>query len=395
MLGYVLKEWTYKGAPGHSNMNIRKLILILHRWLGLVAALALLAVGVSAALLIFERPIDRLLNSRLVKVSPAGARLPLNEITRRLGQVYPQYHVALWSLPQQADDALAVDLEINQDAKPATPSAEYLQLAVNPYTGQVMGDLEKANGLMANVHQFHTRFLAGNVGKTIVGWSAVSLLIMNLTGIVLWWRRKIGRFRWSLTGASFHFYAHQTVGIYAWAFLMVLSLTGMAIYWEREAGRLVDRLTGSPPPATMKMLLADPVPEGASFLDSDQLVSIAETNAPGAKITTIQMATNPKTPVRIIMKYPEDHTPAGRTQVFLDAYSGRVRMLTDARSAPLGFKLMRLWNREYHTGDIFGWPTQMLALVFSLALVIMAITGPMIWYKRKRTSQTAHATAED
>jgi uncharacterized iron-regulated membrane protein len=99
--------------------------------------------------------------------------------------------------------------------------------------------------------------------------------------------------------------------------------------------------------------------------------------------------------VRIIMKYPEDHTPAGRTNLFLDAYSGNVRMLTDARTAPLGFKLMRLWNRQYHTGDIFGWPTQLLALVSSLALVLMAITGPMIWYKRKRASETSKATAAD
>jgi uncharacterized iron-regulated membrane protein len=77
----------------------------------------------------------------------------------------------------------------------------------------------------------------------------------------------------------------------------------------------------------------------------------------------------------------------------VDGYSGKVRMLTDARSAPLGFKLMRLWNRQYHTGDIFGWPTQMLALVSSLVLVVMTITGPMIWYKRKRTSKAAQANA--
>jgi uncharacterized iron-regulated membrane protein len=374
-------------------MDIRKLILILHRWIGLAAALLLLAVGASAALLILERPIHRLLNGSLVKVSPAGARLSLNEITRMLGQAYPQYHVVFWNLPQQPDDAAAVALELNQDAKPAAASAEELGLALNPYTGEVVGNLDKENRLMAHVHRFHTRFLDGDVGRTIVGWSAVCLLIMNLTGIVLWWRRKIGRFRWNLTGTAFHFHMHQAVGIYAWAFLMVLSLTGIALHWERQAGRLVDRLTGSPPPA--KMLSADPVPKGGRPLDFDQLVSIAEKNAPGAKVTVIQMATTPERPVRIIMKYPEDHTPAGRTQVLLDAYSGKVRQLTDARSAPLGFKLMRLWNRQYHTGDILGWPTQALALVFSLALVVMAVTGPMIWYKRKRTPQTAQAAAGD
>ena len=363
-------------------MDARKLILVLHRWIGLVTALVLLAVGLSAALLVFERPIDRLLNRSLVKVTPADARLPLNEIARRVGQAYPQYHIAGWTLPQQPDLAIAAELEANHDAKPV-PSPEELELAVNPYTGAVLGDLDKANRIMSYVHQFHTHFLAAKIGSAIVGWSAVCLLILNLTGIILWWRRKIGRFRWNLSGAAFHFNMHQAVGIYAWAFLMVLSLTGIALHWEGPAGRLADRLTGSPPPA--KMLPADSLQQGAIPLDSDQVVSIAEKSAPGAHVTVMLLAAKPQSPVRVIMKYPEDHTPAGRTNLFLDAYSGKVRMLTDSRSAPLGFKLMRLWNRQYHTGDIFGWPTQLLALLFSLALVIMTITGPMIWYKRRRT----------
>jgi len=367
-------------------MDVRKLILVLHRWVGLVATLALLAVGFSAALLVFERPVGRLLNRRLVEVTSSGARLPLNGIALRLGQIYPQYHVAGWTLPQQPNDAAAVDLEINQGAKPLVSMPEEIELSINPYTGELLGDLEKANGLMRYVHGFHTHFLAGKVGSAIVGWSAVCLLLLNLTGIILWWRRKIGRFRWNLKGAAFHFHAHQAVGIYVWAFLMVLSLTGIALHWEGPAGRLADRLTGSPPHA--KMLPADPVQAGAVPLESDQLVSIAEKSAPGAQVTVIQLATSPQAPVRIIMKYPEDHTPAGRTNLFLDAYTGKARQLTDARSAPLGFKLVRLWNRQYHTGDIFGWPMQLLALLSSLALLVMAITGPMIWYKRKRTSET-------
>jgi uncharacterized iron-regulated membrane protein len=371
-------------------MDLRKLILVLHRWVGLVAALALLALGLSAALLVFERPLESLLNRSLVKVAPGSSRLSLNEITRLLSQHYPQYHIAAWGLQQQPDEAAAVTLVVNEDVK-RVPAAEELDLAVNPYTGAVLGDLGQASRLMAKVHQFHTRFLAGNTGRAIVGWSAMLLLLLNLSGIVLWWRRKIGRFRWKSSGLSFHFQVHQAVGIYAWIFLMVLSLTGIAIHWEGEAGRLANWLTNSPPAA--KMLPADPVQEGAIPLDSDQFVSIAEKNAPGAHVTVIQMAAKPQNPVRIIMKYPEDHTPAGRTQVFVDAYSGKVRMLTDARSAPLGFKLMRLWNRQYHTGDIFGWPTQTLALVSSLALAVMTITGPMIWYKRKRTPQTVKAAA--
>jgi len=117
----ILKKNWNKRAFGKSIsiMDVRKLILVLHRWVGLVTALALLAVGLSAALLVFERPLDRVLNRSLVKVTPAGARLSLNEITRRLAQAYPQYHTAGWTLPQQPDLAIAADLETNHDATPA------------------------------------------------------------------------------------------------------------------------------------------------------------------------------------------------------------------------------------------------------------------------------------
>jgi uncharacterized iron-regulated membrane protein len=363
-------------------MDTRKLILVLHRWIGLVAALVLLAVGLSAVILVFESPIDRLLNRSLTQVSPSGQRMSLAAVSARLEQAYPGYQVIGWNLGQEPDEANVVFLQARPDAKIAKPAADSLGLAINPYTGAVLGDLDHANGLAGYLHQFHTHFLAGDVGKTIVGWSAVCLLALNLTGIILWWRRKVGRLSWKPSGLVFHFQNHQAVGIYSWVFLLLLSITGMIIHWERQAGELANRLTGAPPPA--KMLPADPVPAGATILDADQLTSLAEKAAPGAHVTVLQYGEHPQDPVRIILKYPEDHTPAGRTNIFLDAYSGKVRRLQDARSAPVGFKIVRLWTRQFHTGDIYGWPSRLLAFISTIALLVMAVTGPMIWWKRRR-----------
>jgi uncharacterized iron-regulated membrane protein len=54
------------------------------------------------------------------------------------------------------------------------------------------------------------------------------------------------------------------------------------------------------------------------------------------------------------------------------------------RTAPLGFKITRMWIREIHTGDILGWPTRLLACLVSLLLPILAITGLLIWWNRSR-----------
>jgi len=84
------------------------------------------------------------------------------------------------------------------------------------------------------------------------------------------------------------------------------------------------------------------------------------------------------------MKYPEDHTPSGRTNIYLDSYSGKVLAAQVSRTAPVGFKITRMWNREIHTGDILGWPTQILACFVSLMLPMLSITGPLIWWTRRR-----------
>ena len=364
-------------------MDTRKLILVAHRWIGLLAAVILFAVGFSAALLVFETPIDRALNRSLTQVTPGGQRMPLMAIGARLEQAHPGYRVVGWNFGQRPDDANAAFLQADPEAKLPKNAEDSFSLAVNPYSGEVLGDLAHANGVALRIHQFHTHFLAGGVGSAIVGWSGVGLLVLNLTGIILWWRRKVGRFNWKTSGVAFHLQTHQAVGIYAWVFLMLLSCTAMIIHWESQAGDWANRLTGAPPPA--KMLPADAMPAGASILNADQLLATAERAVPGAQVTVLEYGDGPQDPVHVIMKYPEDHTPAGRTNLFLDGYSGKIRRLQDARTAPVGFKIVRLWTRQIHTGDIYGWPTKAIALISTLALLAMAVTGPMIWWKRRQT----------
>ena len=93
---------------------------------------------------------------------------------------------------------------------------------------------------------------------------------------------------------------------------------------------------------------------------------------------------NLRSPVRVAMKYPEDRTPLGRTNLYLDPVTGAVLSAQTSRTAPIGTRVVKLWNREVHTGDIFGWPSRIVACLASLALPLLAITGPLIWWGRVR-----------
>jgi uncharacterized iron-regulated membrane protein len=93
--------------------------------------------------------------------------------------------------------------------------------------------------------------------------------------------------------------------------------------------------------------------------------------------------------VLVIMKFPEDHL--GRTHVILDRYTGDVLRFDNTRAMPVPLKYARLWNQEIHTGDIFGWPTRILACIFSLAVAALAVTGPWIWWNRNRAQRSRSA----
>jgi uncharacterized iron-regulated membrane protein len=238
------------------------------------------------------------------------------------------------------------------------------QVYMDPYSGRVLGTAADLRDPMRTVHQLHTHLLGGETGSTAVAWTAVALLLLAAGGIVLWWPRKI--YRPGRPGKRFVFDLHNALGIWSWAFLLLFAATGAVVHWGEAAGPPPPRGTGAC--------------KGLPPASPDRLLSAAVAAVPGARPTFLFAAGNP---ARVIMKFPEDHTPAGRTNVYLEPCTAKPLAVQTSRDAPLRFKVAKLWNREVHTGDIFGWPTRILACLFSLSLPVMALTGPLLWWRSR------------
>jgi len=363
---------------------MRKFLLTVHLWAGLTAALFLLLLGVSGALVAFEGEIDRALNARLSYVQPQGQPLTLEAIRAKLLAANPGAKIEQFGMPQRSEYSLFVQLE--------QASGKQTGLFVNPYTGEVLGSDDQANHFTNKVHQFHTHLLGGEIADEITGWSSVLLLVLSITGIVLWWPRKLFRLRWSLkaerggSAKRFNFELHNFVGILSSIVLLIFAWTGLCIHWEREVGKLAQQLSSAP--AVRPVSPEIPAP-GSVSLSPDRLLQIARNTLPEARITGLQLPGNAKQAALVQLKFPEDHTPAGRSRIRIDAYSGKVLQVQSSRDMAMPVKYARMWNRELHTGDIFNLPTRILAAFFSLMLPILAITGPFIWRNRKRANKTA------
>ena len=361
-------------------MRIRNSLVTVHLWVGMIAAPFLLVLGLTGAVMVFENEIAESLDARLVRVHPAGTPLSPTALESKLQSAYPGYRMLGINLPPDARHSAAIDA-VSPDGKTE------VGLFVDPYSGKVLGTAAELHGVMQWIHGLHTHLQAGRTGSTIVGSLALVLLFLSLSGLILWWPAKLFSVRWSGTARRVVFEAHNALGIYAWVFLLLFSVTGAVIHWDRPVAGWIDRITGAAP--LQPLPRSAPACANRPAVPADQLLAAATAAVPGARATWLQMGADPAQAVRVVFKYPEDHTPAGRTQVFLAACSGAVLAVRNARQMPPSFRYTAMWNRELHTGDIFGWPTRILAALFSLSLPLMGLTGPLIWWTRRRRAEAS------
>ena len=334
----------------------------LHLWAGLTAALFLTVVGGTGALLAFREPIDIYLNRKIAKVTPANSTLPLNEVVSKVAAQYPGYKPIQVNLPEAPDRELDLILEGNGD--------QILALAVNPYTGQVLGDLDHANQFMDTVLRVHKSLLlgGGDSGAKLAGFA---LLALTISGIAMWRKRralsvKAGRSRLIST-----IDLHSALGIYAAGFLFVFAFTGV---FPRGIG--MTRPPRFPEPQHVL---------GAAELTADELLAAAQKAVPGAVPVWLDLRWQARHGGTVVgFRYPYDHTERGRTLVHINPWSGEVMHVMSTEQMSTFRRFAMLWDMEIHSGTILGWPTRVVAAISGLVLPVMAATGPMIWWMRRK-----------
>ena len=354
-------------------MTLRRAFLLAHQWVGLAAAAFLVVIAVSGSTLVFENEIDRALNPTLSYVPNQRDRLsplPLEELVSRVNAERPDDPVGGVRIADQPDQAYEFSSRLRHST------------FIDPYVGRVLGSRDREKGLARWLHLLHTRFVAGDVGEQMVGWFSVALLGLAVSGLVLWWPRRIVALRASSSWRRAIFDLHNVLGFYSWLVIFAITLSGVLIAFERTTDPVVKRLNDRLDPPTPQ---STPV-RGTQRITLDQAIAIGESALPGAFASNINVPANPKAPFRILKKFPEDRTPAGRSRVWVDQFSGAVLLVENTRAAGIGTRILNL-KRSAHTGDIFGPPTQAIYFLVSLGIALQAITGVLIWWNaRKRTN---------
>ena len=378
---------------------MRRVLVFVHRWLALLLGLALLAVVISGVVLLYEQEIDRVVNPELHRATASADPLTHSRRSRRFASRSADFK------PSDIVDSHGVYLIYDTDYE--------RQAYVDPGSGRVLGIDDPRDGVMGFLYNLHLCGLSckgyagyvpflekpahilGNeeltVGGLILAVTALMLLVLAATGIVVWWpgikrlarglrvRRRRGTY-------AFNYDLHNVVGIAAIPFLVMWGLTGAHFELKQVSELWYAVLPGSA--GEEREVLSKPL-RGRS-VSMDEAAAIARRTVPDGRLVSMSVP-DMKEKDSTFFSYlavgndPYDHgIYPGNVGVTIDRYSGEATVTYPTQpDPPLSAQIVDDWFYPLHAGTFMNGWWRTLWLVVGLTPLLLAITGVVTWLIRR------------
>ena len=254
----------------------------------------------------------------------------------------------------------------------------------DPLTGRVLGELPR-DGWIQRLQDVHFNLLMGSTGYVVSGIGAMCLVVLVVTGLILWWP---GVSRWT-EALSVHTgrgwgrvirECHWVTGIWTAALLLLWAITGVYFCFPgpfRDAFNVVLPLTTTRPPVSAGRLVGEDVPFNV-------LVSRAQALVPGTQMARLSLPSTDTGSVGVVLARREhgDFDTSDQVTAYFDRYTGDPLGLDDQSSRSAGDHVIR-WLGVLHVGSFGGTPIRLLWMVTGLAFPLLAVTGVVMWWTRR------------
>ncbi|MES2745829.1 MAG: PepSY-associated TM helix domain-containing protein [Bdellovibrionota bacterium] len=347
-----------------------------HRYLGLFLALHLVLLILTGMLLTLRDELqssDEVLASESVRAE--SPKISLDELVTRAKAKEPAGLPLAINFDDDNPDRLTVRL--GKDGSPLFRGSSKHNF--DRFTGEIPTHAP-AGGFWDFILRFHREFLLGFYGKLYVGLIGFLLLVSLVSGVYLYaptsLRRSFGsirRNRLTFTLSDIH----KLFGMTVFVWLLLIGFTGtmlatsgqlLKLYQYTELNALKAQFSSSP--------VKDPISVDTAF-------AAAISEAPDKEVAFITFpATEFSTTGHYIfvLNGKEGFDKYLSEIVLIDARDGS-RATT--RQLPWYLKAALL-SEPLHFGNYGGLPLKLIWVGFSLLALVLTISGPALWYMRKR-----------
>lgn len=398
-------------------MTGRQILVLLHRYVGLVIAAFMVVAGLTGSLIAFRDELDVWLNPELFQARTVGTPLPIEDIVTRVERSDARVMVSV--LPLQAEPGSSYAIRVQPRIDPATGrpfQLDYNQVFVDPVSGEIVGQ-RKTGGccfarpqLMTFLYVVHNNLLLpGRWGNWLMGGIALLWAIDCFVAITLTFpRNRPFMERWRQTflvrrgtnGQRLMLDIHRSSGLWFWCLLLMLAVTGVSLNLADELVRplLAQVSTVTPSPREQgraRFTLRPPAPA----LTYTQAAARAEADmtARGTPLKAFEVAYLAYFKVYIVSLAEPGRDPEeglGHPHIYLDSVSGEVLRADIPGQGSAGDVFLH-WQLPLHSGRIVGLPGQILIAISGIAVSVLAVLGVILWWRKRRARvQRAHWAAE-
>lgn len=369
-----------------KSRKFRDITFRLHRYIGLVIGVLIAFISLTGSLLVFKPEIEQfLINQQVGSIVPQEQLVSLDRVLETVNSAI---------LTNNSANTNLSNLRVYSIRLPATafspyqadlfdPNDKLIRLFIHPFTGEIINWNQAYYSFEQVIYNLHYHLMLGTNGQIIVGIIGISLLILCITGLILWpgWHKLIAGFKvkWDAHPKRVNFDIHKVVGILVTIFLSFTSFTGFCWNFYQWTFPLIYAVTFTSQPPEV---VSKPIPN-SSPLEISQLLQNSNKIFPNAATSLVTIPHKPEDVVYIRKRQTHETLIYGESGVYFDRYSGEVLRIVDSTKLPLGDRAIAAFA-PLHYGTFWGLLSRILYVLVGLTPTILLITGFVMWRYRPK-----------
>lgn len=416
-----------------SVLSTRRLLVLVHRYVGLALAGFLLVAGLTGSLLAWNNELEAAITPSLFRASPPSPNAtPLDTLALREKVQAANSGVFVGRVPLTVEPGQAVVFRLhalpNSDTG-ATPVLANDQVFVNPYTGEVLGkrkwgDITQGlKNLMPFIYRLHYSLALGTVGRYLLGIVALLWTVDCFIGAYLtfpprqrkerplspghspasgreerswhsrWW--PAWKVRWRGAAYKVNFDLHRAGGLWPWAILFVLAWSSVSfnlseVYDPVMRPLFATQHDGRAAPLP-KPLLTPPI-GWAEARGIGQRLMAEQAHAGGFAVHREHLMTYDPRTGQYSYYAQSDRDVSERWRVTRVNFTAENGALTSVwlPTGAAGGDTIRTWITSLHMAALWGTPMKLFICAMGMVVAMLSVTGVVIWARKRRARLQKH-----
>ncbi|PKG39817.1 PepSY-associated TM helix domain-containing protein [Psychromonas sp. Urea-02u-13] len=383
-----------------------------HFYAGLYVVPFMIMLSITGLVMLYDDVIEDAQYGAILNIEAQQTRISLEQQLSNVQLSYPDASIKQYITPENSERVARFAI--------VSASGQGLFVTINPYTGDILGKIDRDNSIYNWANGIHGTLLIGENGDRLIEIAASLMVILIVSGLYLWWptdnASKAGLFKLRLSSGKRIFWRdlHANLGLVTSVFLLFFVISGLS--WAGVWGEKIVQPWNSFPAekwnnvplsdkthASMNHDVLEEVPWNLEQtklpLSGSQMgidaIPMGQVNLGSVVAYATQIGLT-RFKVNIPTKADGVYTLSANTMsgditdaredrtLHIDQFSGKV--LADigwaeyslmAKSMAAGIAL--------HQGDMGLW-NRILNTLLCLTFILIAVSGVIMWWTRRTSS---------